>query len=188
MSDSRKKELPRGFSRRQMPRMGMEIPINLERILMDAARDEAFRERLLEDPAGTAVAGGFELTGTERAMLAAMDRSMLEAMVRRFGAPRARRSGFAKGVAAAMAGSMIISVSTGCVQSAGIIPEPPEDAQTEDVQPVDLVSEDAVEVDWTDELVGGIFPDWPPDAPDLYEEADLEDEDAADDAEEESDG
>lgn len=182
MSGDDKKELPRGFSRRRMPRLGMEIPINLERILMDAARDDAFRQRLLEDPVAAVTAGGFDLTCTERAMLAAMDRSTVEAMVQRFGPARSRRSGFAKGVAAAVAGSMIISVSTGCVQSAGVIPEPPEDAQAEP----DLGPE--VPVDSTPDPVGGIFPDWPPDAPDLYEEPDVEDEDAADDAEEDSDG
>jgi hypothetical protein len=181
MSDRKMKQLPRGFRKRGANRLGMEIPINLERILLEAARDGAFRERLLVDPTRAVAEGGFGLSSTEKAMLAAMDRSMIEAMVRRFGRGRSRKTGFAKGVAAAVAGSMVISVGTGCVQSAGIDPAPPEDATTE----ADVM------VDFIDRPADGIsegFPDLTDTDDPFDEEGGDPDEDAADDAEEDSDG
>jgi hypothetical protein len=153
MSDSRKQELPRGYRVRRTPRQGREVPINLERIMMRAVSDQAFRELLFEDPVKAAAAGSYDLKGTERALLAAMDRATLEAMVRRFEAPRARHSGFTKGVAAAMAGSMIISVSAcGDEPTRGVGPDPP-DGTTDSTDPV---MDDHVDVS-----PAGIYPDLP---------------------------
>ncbi len=138
---------------------GVEVPINLERILLAAARDEAFCGRLLDDPARTAREGGFELTASELGMLSSMDRSALDATIRSFGSVKKRRGAFAGKVAAALAGSMIITVSA-CgdeEQTRGIEPDVPPD----------------VELDVFD----GISPDMPPDV--------LEEED--DDVEEEAD-
>ncbi|MBW2261175.1 MAG: hypothetical protein JRG91_04310 [Deltaproteobacteria bacterium] len=179
MSDRKKQDLPRGFSRRRLNRLGMEIPINLERILLGAARDEAFREDLFEDPSRAAADGGFDLTATEIAMLTAMDRSTLEAMIGGFGTERVRRGRFARHVAAAVAGTMVISVGSGCY-SAGTLPEPPEDSRTEADVRVDLVGpSDGISAD---------FPDLA-DANDPIDEDDEDPgEDEADDAEEESDG
>ena len=156
MAERKVRRQVKGARTRNVPRVGREIPINLERIMMRAVQDEAFRARLLEDP--VEAAAGFELKGTERALLAAMDRSTVEAMVQRFGAPKARRSGFAKGVAAAMAGSMIISVSAcGDEPTRGVGPDPP-DGTADSTDPV-VDDADAV-------MPTGIYPD----LPDVYEE------------------
>ena len=121
-----------------------------------AVRDEAFRERLIEDPVGASTDEDFELKGSEKAMLSAMDRPTIEALVQRFGAPRARRSGFAKGVAAAMAGSMIISVSA-CGETDGVGPDPP-DGMADSTDPV------------VDDVVDVVPEGMLPDMPDVYEE------------------
>ncbi len=147
----------KGSRSRNAPRVGREIPINLERIMMRAVADEAFRRVLLEDPVRAAADGGFDLKGTERALLAAMDRATIEALVQRFGAPRARRSGFARGVAAAVAGSMIISVSAcGDEPTRGVGPD--TDSTTDSTDPL---IDDSMDVAPT-----GILPDMP----DVYEE------------------
>ncbi|MBW2261174.1 MAG: hypothetical protein JRG91_04305 [Deltaproteobacteria bacterium] len=156
MAEKKVRRQIKGSRKSNVPRVGREIPINLERIMMQAVRDEAFRERLIEDPVGASTDEDFELKGTERAMLSAMDRSTIEALVQRFGAPKARRSGFAKGVAAAVAGSMIISVSA-CGETKGVGPEPP-DGTTDSTDPI---VDDAADVAPT-----GILPDMP----DVYEE------------------
>jgi len=132
---------------------GVEVPINIERILLAAARDGAFCGRLLDDPARTAREGGVELTASELAMLSSMDRSALEGMIRSFGSLKKRRGAFAGKVAAALAGSMIITVSAcGDEQTRGIEPDVPPD----------------VELDAFD----GISPDMPPDVVDALDAVD----------------
>ncbi|MBW2261171.1 MAG: hypothetical protein JRG91_04290, partial [Deltaproteobacteria bacterium] len=61
----------RGSCQRRGLRTESEIPVGIERVLLRAAEDEAFRERLLEDPA--AALKGERLAGSETAMLLAMD-------------------------------------------------------------------------------------------------------------------
>jgi hypothetical protein len=159
MAEKKDRRHIKGSRNRVVRRVGREIPINLERIMMRAVGDERFRARLLEDPLGAVEEELFELKGSERALLAAMDRTTVEAMVRRFGAPRARRSGFARGVAAAMAGSMIISVSAcGDETTKGVGPD--LDSTTD--------STDPVADDHLDMVPTGILPD----IPDVYEETD----------------
>jgi hypothetical protein len=156
MAEKKASRQVKGARNRNVPRVDREIPINLERIMMRAVQDEGFRARLVEDPVKAAAGEHFELKGTERALLAAMDRPTIEAMVRRFGAPRARRSGFAKGVAAAMAGSMIISVSACGEPTDGVGPDPP-DGMADSTDP---------SVDDSGDATRGIAPDMP----DVYED------------------
>ena len=169
----------KGARTRSTSRVDREIPINLERIMLRAVGDETFRALLVEDPVRAASDGGFELKGTEEAMLAAMDRATIEAMVRRFEAPRARGSGFARGVAAAVAGSMIISVSAcGEGTSKGVGPDPP-DGVADSTDPVPEVADAAdplpdvyeepdadVAVDTPHEGSFGVLPDMPEDVED----------------------
>jgi len=149
----------KGSRNRAVRRVGREIPINLERIMMRAVGDERFRALLVEDPVRAAQEGEFQLKGSERALLAAMDRATIEAMVQRFGGPRSRMSGFAKGVAAAMAGSMIISVSA-CGDEATKGVGPDLDSTTDATDPV--------ADDHLDLVPTGILPD----IPEVYEETD----------------
>jgi hypothetical protein len=107
---------PKGSRRRARPRVEIEIPVNLERILLAASRDGALRAALVEDPLGTASREGCELTGSERAMLAAMTPSALAAMLERI-APGRPRSRFASKVAAAVAGTLL--VTTACTGDGG---------------------------------------------------------------------
>lgn len=121
------KRLPRGAKSRNRPGISMEIPINIERVLLRAAMDRAFRDALLESSEEALRGTGFDLIASERAMLAAMPRSTLETMIDRLVPGRGRKGRFAKHVAAAVAGSMILTASTGCeVASAGITSDAPE--------------------------------------------------------------
>jgi hypothetical protein len=128
------------------PGISVEIPINLEKVLLRASADPVFKEALLEDP-GRALAGaGFSLTGSERAVLSAMDRPTLETTIDRFASGRRRRGRFARHVAAAVAGSMIITAS--CITASdGNDPGPPGDTRTDD----DVVESDDVQGDEEEE-------------------------------------
>ena len=112
-----------GSVTRQGPRDDVRIPVNLERVLLAAAGDDAFLGRLLDDPAGAAEQGGYELTDSERAMLSALGRGELESLVERLRPERIGRSRFARNVAAAVAGSMIVSVVACDIAEKGAGPE-----------------------------------------------------------------
>jgi hypothetical protein len=159
----------RGSCQRRGLRAKSEIPVNIERVLLRASEDEAFRERLLEDPA--AALEGESLTGSERAMLLAMNRTILVTLIDRFAPGKKPRGRFAKKVAAAVAGTLILTTAA-CGSS---------DQQAGGAGPGDIEAPDMPEVS------AGVDPGWPdPDvAPDPTEDAEDEGEDAEDAEEEE---
>jgi hypothetical protein len=166
----------RGSCQRHGLRAQSEIPVNIERVLLRAAEDGAFRGRLLEDPAGALE--GESLTGSERAMLLAMNRSILTTMIDRFVPGEKPRSGFARKVASAVAGTLLLTTAacgSGDDMAGGAGPDMPPDGY--DVEAADMP-----------DISAGVDPGWPdPDAvPDPVDEpvSDLEDDDAgAEDAE-----
>ncbi len=157
-------------------RLEMEIPVSLELVLMRASKDEAFREVLLQDPGAALEAHGIEMTPSETAMLLSLSRGVLETMIERFRPSVHGRSRFARKVATAVAGSLVVSVVS-CGEAA---------------------SKSDVIID----AVGGVGPDMPWDMPvdpeveevaddalddgDTSDMMDVEDEDADEDVDEDS--
>jgi hypothetical protein len=180
----------KGSHQRRSFKRKVEIPVNVERVLIKAATDEAFRAWLLEDRQAALAEGHFQLSDPERAMLANMDRSMLEAMAARF-APGSRRVGrFARKVASAVAGTMLVTTAAcgdGKTDSdvynpdtvGGIWPDMPEVTDEPD-----MIDEDVADIPGWDGPVDGIGPDVPPD---LVDE-DVGGEDVEEEDVEESDG
>lgn len=152
-------------SRSRKPRgKSMEIPINIEKILLRAAGDDAFCSALLENATRAVEEKGFGLRDSEKAILGSMPRSTLEAMIGRIGSPSGSKGRFARHVAAAVAGSMIIT-------AAACGDDEPTRGATADV-PDDTAGDTA----WPDLPTQGIMPD----LPDIYEEVDLPDIDDED--------
>ena len=122
---------PVGSRNRRGIRTKLEIPINLERILLRAAEDREFRDALLTDAARAPSENGFALRSSERAMLSAMPRTLLEKLIERFRPDKLKRSRFARHVAAAFAGSMVVTATAcgdgGDGASRGAAPDFPED-------------------------------------------------------------
>jgi len=163
----------RGSCQRRGLRAQSEISVNIERVLLRAAEDEAFCARLLEDPAGALEAES--LTGSETAMLLAMDRSILETLIERFVPGKKPRGRFAKKVAAAVAGTLILTTAacgSGDNMLGGAGPDIPDgyDVEAADMPLVDI----GVDASWPD----------PDAAPDPVDDL-ADDEDADEDAEDE---
>jgi hypothetical protein len=130
----------------------MEIPVNVERVLLRAAREPDFHALLGEDR-GAALAD-CRLSGSERAMLQALPDAALERMIDRIGPSRKNR--FAGAVAAAVTGTLMVGVVASC--------------DSDGVRPDDTATEEEVELD----VVDGTRPDVPtdvagsrPDLPDI---------------------
>jgi len=162
----------RGSCQRRGLRAQSEIPVNIERVLLRAAEDGTFRERLLEDPAGALE--GASLTGSEQAMLLAMDRTILTTLIDRFRSGSRPRSRFAQKVASAVAGTLLLTTAacgSGDDMAGGAGPDLPPDGY--DVEAADMP-----------DISAGVDPGWPdPDvAPDPVDEpvSDLVDDDAGD--------
>ncbi|MBW2263241.1 MAG: hypothetical protein JRG91_14825, partial [Deltaproteobacteria bacterium] len=118
---------------------------------------------------------GERLAGSETAMLLAMDRSILETLIDRFVPGKKPRGSFARKVAAAVAGTLIITTAacgSGDQQCGGAGPDMPPDGY--DVEAADMPDISAgVDASWPD-------PDAAPDPVDDLaddEDADAEDED-----------
>jgi hypothetical protein len=166
-------------------RQELEIPVSLELVLIRASREEAFRTALLEDPVAALEAGGIEMKPSERAVLLSMSRGVLETMIDRFRPEVHGRSLFARKVATAVAGSLVVGVV-----SCG------EPASESDVI-IDAVGGVGPDMPWDvplDPAVEEVGPDAVDDAADAVEDADEPgdaeedvEEDASDDTEE-SDG
>ena len=172
----------KGAYRRHVPEMELRIPINLERAILLAAGDRAFREALLEDVDRALEDRGVELTVSERTMLATLSRRGLEDMIERFRPGRSRRARFAKRVAAAVAGSLIVTTAA-CGSDGGPTLHP----------------DGGVDADWIPdvELEADMGEDVPPDIEEVIDEEplsdvpdapDVDDEDVDEDVEEETDG
>lgn len=111
----------------------VEIPVGLERLLLLAAGEPAFRERLLADPAAAAAERQIALSASEQATLAAMPRSVLAAMVTRLTPGRQKNTRLVTKVAAAVAGTALVAAS--CYACGGVDPDyadaPLSDAATD---------------------------------------------------------
>ena len=157
----------KGSHGRSGRRLELEIPVSLELVLVRASEDEEFRTELLDDPGPAVERHGIEMKPSERAMLQSMSRGALETMIDGFRPSIHGRSRFARKVATAVAGSLVVGVvSCGEARS----------------------GEDVI-ID----AVGGVGPDMPWDVPvdpAVEEEADDPDDEALDaedgDAEEDS--
>ena len=173
MSDRKRIKGERRWTR---ARRNIEIPVNVERVLLRASEDPGFRTRLLEER-GQALEGE-DLSASERGMLGAMSEQVLDAMIDRLAPERRKSSRFAKQVAAAVAGSVIISVSAcGEDTSKGVGPDldtgtedildttssdgDVTDVAGEDVTGEDVAGEDVVEDSPSDSMSWGARPDMP---------------------------
>ncbi len=161
-------------------RLEMEIPVSFEQVLIRAGEDGGFREALLEDPAAALEAQGIEMKPSETAMLLGMRRGVLETMIDRFRPEVHGQSRFARKVAAAVAGSLVVGVVS-CGEAGseadaiidavgGMMPDIPLDVSLD--PEVEEVVDDQVDDD---------------DSSDMMDVEDDVDEDSADDMEE-SDG
>lgn len=129
MSERDDNKRPVGSHERQGIKAEMEVPVNLERVLLEAAQDPAFYRSLLEDRARALAEKGYHLRASEQAMLSVMPRVALDKMVERLRPDKLTTSTFAKHVVAALAGSLIVSTSACDPEStpAGITPNWPPD-------------------------------------------------------------
>jgi hypothetical protein len=114
----REKRKPIGSHERKAIEAEMEVPVNLERVLLDAAQDPAFYRALVIDRARALAEKGYRLRPSEQAILAAMAQNALDKMVERLKPEKLKKSTFAKGVVTALAGSLIITTSA-CDSEAG---------------------------------------------------------------------
>jgi len=105
-----------GIRSRKGIKANMEIPINLERVLIEAAKDSAFFEKLMTNREHAVLERGFDLRPSELAMLSAMPESLFEKLIEGFRPAKLAKSRFARRVVAAMAGSMMLA-SAGCADS-----------------------------------------------------------------------
>jgi hypothetical protein len=92
----------------------VEVPVNLERVLLMAVEDETFRAALLADAERALTDFRMTLEPSEKGALLSMSRSVLEAAI--VGLKPNRQIGrmFAKQVAAAVAGTLLLGASSYC--------------------------------------------------------------------------
>jgi hypothetical protein len=126
--DANKK--PVGSHERKGIKAEMEVPVNLERVLLEAAQDPAFYQSLIKDRSRALVEKGFRLRPSEQAMLSALPQLALDKMIERLVPDKLKKSSFAKHVVTALAGSLIISTSacgTDLGPTKGVSPDWPID-------------------------------------------------------------
>jgi hypothetical protein len=100
-----------------------EVPVNLERVLLLAARDPRFRETLLRDREAALAGHSLRLRDSERDALRATPPRVLAAMIEGTAAARAGRTPMGRAAAAAVAGTLL--VSAGCpIFCGGAAPDP----------------------------------------------------------------
>jgi hypothetical protein len=91
-----------------------EVPVNLEHVLLRAARDAKFRARLLADPSTAIREAEITLTASEGALLAAMSGRVMEAMIDGLAPRRQKNTRFLRQVgAAALAGGILVASCDG---------------------------------------------------------------------------
>ena len=93
----------------------IDIPINWERIMIEAAQNPDFKKSLLVNREEAIAHAGFRLSDSESAMLAALSPETLEVMIRNIPDPgRLKNRRFAKTVAAAAMVSGIMVANIHC--------------------------------------------------------------------------
>ena len=103
-----------GTWRRRGLRSESLVPVNIERLLLQAVENRSFRELLLGDREKALLEYGGELTHSERAMLVLIPANELKSLVLRLKPSLQKNRRFIKHVAATVAGSMILSVCSYC--------------------------------------------------------------------------
>jgi hypothetical protein len=163
MSDQKKK-VPVGSRSRKGIKAEMVVPVNLERVLIEAGKDQAFYQALRVDRGRALAERGFQLRTTEQAMLSAMPWQALEKTIERLRPETLKKSRFAKRVASAIAGTVLFSTAACSDDSAG-------DNLKGGTAPDGWLQDTTAEASTSDSAsVGdasvsqGISPDWPADA------------------------
>ena len=129
----------------------VEIPVSLERVLLVAARDPAFAEALLADPAEAVAARGITMRESEAETLRAMPPEALRSTIERLDPPRQRNQRFIRAVAAAGLAGTVVFGAVDCAVEGGVGPAP--DAG---IDPDSSIDADAdADVDWDVESDGG---------------------------------
>jgi len=126
-----------------------DLSLGVERVLLLAAGDEEFKERLLAERAATIDGSGVELTGAERAILLAAPDNQLDAMIARLTPAEPERREFLKKAAKTAAAGVLLGflgvVVEGCERATdGVRPDRPESSPvSEGVRPDRPVSRGA---------------------------------------------
>ncbi len=100
-----------------------DVTVGVERILYDAAMDDAFRAALLADRQGALADRNIVLKPSEEAVLATVSDTTLESMIGAIQVPDHRRRRFIKAVAAVSAGSAGAVLLNGCIIATGVRPD-----------------------------------------------------------------
>ena len=88
----------------------IDIPVNWERVMIEAAQNPDFKKSLLANREEAIARAGFRLSDSENAMLAALSPETLEVMISNIDPKRLKNRGFARTVAAAvMVGGLLIA-------------------------------------------------------------------------------
>lgn len=129
----------------------ISVPIGIEKVLVHAAGDAAFRHRLFDDRAAAVAEVAPTLQPSEAAILSAVPDATLAVMIGAIDLPGHGTRRFLKGVATAALASAALLGATECgeAQSAGISPGDPSD---------DVVQEAVLDVEDT-AASRGILPD-----------------------------
>ncbi len=126
--------------------MGL-VPIGIEKVLVRASVDEAFRVRLLDDREATLAELGDALSATERSVLASLPRLNLATMVDRIDLRKHAKRKFMKAVAAAAFVTAAGMAPVACFMpvSTGAAPDEDWRERIEDVQEQGEVQADTLE-------------------------------------------
>lgn len=168
MVDSRRKA-PIGSRSRRGVRTKMQVPVNLERVLLEAGKNPAFYRALVTDRARALAEHEYRLRDSEQAMLSALPIEALDRMIQQLKPDKLKKSQFARRVATAIAGTVLLS-SSGCSdsQTKGSEPDMPIDAAQDVTQ-----SDSGIDAGDGETVVtggipsiggsggGGVGPDWP---------------------------
>ncbi len=127
----------------------IDIPVNWERVMIEAAQNPDFKESLIANREQAIARAGFRLSDSENAMLAALSPETLEVMIRSIDPGRSKNRRFARTVAtAAMVGGMLIA-SHACEEfdCGGIGPDIDSDNDTDTDTDIDTDTDTDTDID-----------------------------------------
>lgn len=151
----------------QAPRAPRQrIPVGLERVLCAAAADRGFARELLSDREAALASGGFELTSSERAVLATLPAGQLAAMIGRIDVSEENlaRRGFMRSVAGTV---VALAAGTALGACSGPRADAPEQSGAPFLGPSEIATDASVPPEPQPPYVepgppAGIRPDLPP--------------------------